>query len=388
MLPETLRPVWAEINMKNAAFNIQQIQKRAGKSEVIGIIKANAYGHGAVEYARMLRANGIKKFGIAALSEALALREGGIKEPIIMLGLTPNMYLDTIMKYNITPVISTYENAKALSDLITSGQVPISFDSLDDSDKTKEIYVAVDTGMGRVGFLRDEAGIEAIERISKLPNIRIAALFSHFAAADEKDKTYANMQLDHFNRVYDALTKRGVNIPVRTIANSAGIIDLPESHFEAVRPGIILYGCYPSEEVNKENVALKPVMTVKANITLLKTVPKGSSISYGCIFTTERESIIATLPLGYADGYPRFLTGKARVIINGQYAPIVGKICMDQCMIDVTDVPGVKEGDEVILLGSDGNLSIFAEELGDKSSTINYEILSRMGNRIPRVYID
>ncbi len=373
MLLEALRPVWAEINLSNAGHNIEQIKKRAAKSEVIGIIKANAYGHGAVEYANMLIEHGIKRVGVAAISEAAALREGGIDCPIIMLGLTPAMYHPAILEYNITPVVSNFENAKSFSDL--------------SKDKEIELWVAVDTGMGRVGVQPNEEGINEIQKISQLPNVKIGALFSHFAKADETDKSYTKQQIAHFTHVYDELIKRGVHISQKTIANSAGIIDHPEAHYDIVRPGIILYGCYPSDEVDKSIIDLKPVMTIKANITLLKKVPSGTLISYGGIFETKRESLIATLPLGYADGYPRALTGKTHVIIHGQFAPIVGKICMDQCMIDVTDIPNVKEGDEVILLGTDGKLTISAEELGQKTGTINYEILSRMGNRIPRVYV-
>jgi len=273
------------------------------------------------------------------------------------------------------PVTASYENAAAISKAAKA------------ANKVIEAFVAVDTGMGRIGFLPDVESIEEFKKISMLANLKIKGLFSHFATADEKDKTYAEQQLSHYNHIYEELKMAGVDIPLRTFANSPAIMEIPAAYFGSERPGIVLYGCYPSQEVDRNQLSIKPVMSVKANIVHLKKVQPGFSVSYGRRFTTGRESLIATLALGYADGYPRYLSGKGRVIVNGVYAPVVGNICMDQCMIDVTDVPDVKLGDEVVLMGSQGGLTILADEIGEKTGTINYEIVCAFGQRLPKVYV-
>jgi alanine racemase len=375
MWKEALRPVWAEINLSNLDYNIKQIRQKVGGKEIIGVVKADGYGHGSIEVSKVLLENEVKTLAVATLQEAITLREGGITCPVIMLGITPELYADTLLKYNITPVTSSYENAAAISNAAAA------------SDKVISAYVALDTGMGRIGLLPVDETVEEIRRISQLSNLKIKGLFSHFATADEKDKTYAELQLSHYNAIYDKLKLAGVDIPSRTIANSAAIMEIPSAHFDAVRPGIVLYGCYPSQEVDRNQLSIKPVMSVKANIAHLKRVPSGFSVSYGRKFTTERESLIATLTLGYADGYPRCLSGKGRVIVNGVFAPVVGNICMDQCMVDVTDVPDVKLGDEVVLMGSQGDLTILADEIGEKTGTINYEIVCAFGQRLPKVYV-
>ena len=375
MLKEALRPAWAEINLNHLDYNIKQIKAKAGDREIIGVVKADGYGHGSVEVSKVLLENGVRTLAIATLQEAITLRENGITSPIIMLGLTPELYAGTLLQYDITPVTSSFINASSISDAAKA------------AGRTIEVLAAVDTGMGRIGVLPNAEGAAEIVKISKLPNLKLKGLFSHFATADEKDKTYAEMQLSQFQLFHRFLKDSGVEIPFLTLANSAAIMEIPAAHFDAVRPGIILYGCYPSSEVDRNQLSIKPVMSVKANIIHLKKVPPGFSVSYGRKFTTERESLIATLALGYADGYPRYLSGKGRVIANGVYAPVAGNICMDQCMIDVTDVPNVKLGDEVILMGSDGDLSILADEIGDKTGTINYEIVCAFGQRLPKVYI-
>lgn len=375
MWKEALRPVWAEINLSNLDYNIKQIRQKVGGKEIIGVVKADGYGHGSIEVSKVLLENEVKTLAVATLQEAITLRKGGITCPVIMLGITPELYADTLLAYDITPVTSSYENATAISNTAAA------------SDKVISAYVALDTGMGRIGLLPVDETVEEIRRISRLSNLKIKGLFSHFATADEKDKTYAELQLSHYNAIYDKLKLTGVDIPSRTIANSAAIMEIPSAHFDAVRPGIVLYGCYPSQEVERNQLSIKPVMSVKANIAHLKRVPPGFSVSYGRKFTTERESLIATLTLGYADGYPRCLSGKGRVIVNGVFAPVVGNICMDQCMVDVTDVPDVKLGDEVVLMGSQGDLTILADEIGEKTGTINYEIVCAFGQRLPKVYV-
>ncbi|NLY71643.1 MAG: alanine racemase [Clostridiales bacterium] len=375
MLKETLRPVWAEINLKAIEHNINEIRRIVGETEIIGVVKADGYGHGAIEVSKVLLDNGVSTLAVATLSEAIDLRKAGFKCPIIMLGLTPSVYHHVLLDYDITPVLASYMETRVLSKLAVEAK------------KTVEILLAVETGMGRIGFMPNKDSITEITGIKQLPNIKIKGIFSHFATADEKDKTYSYQQIEIFNQFYKDLEDAGIPIPFKTLANSAAIIDLPEAYFDAVRPGIILYGCYPSDQVDKSKINLIPAMTLKANIVFLKRVPKGFPISYGRKFVTERESLIATLPIGYADGYPRFLSGKGRVIVKGQYAPVVGNICMDQCMIDVTDIPGVRKYDEVVLIGSQGDKTILADEIAEKTGTINYEIVTRIGKRVPRVYV-
>jgi alanine racemase len=376
MYKEALRPVWAEIDLSCINHNINAIKKRVGKTPIIGVVKADGYGHGAFEVSQVLSSNGVSALAVATLQEAIELRSKGIDVPIIMLGITPWHYQKTLIDYNITPVVSSYSDTRALSAAATEVK------------KTVDVLIALETGMGRIGFLPSKESINEIVGINSLPNINVVGIFSHFATADEKNKDFSLAQIKAFNKLYSELLAAGVPIKFRTHANSAAIMELPDAWFDAVRPGIILYGCYPSNQVDKSIIDLKPAMSLKANIVFLKKVPKGTSISYGRHFITEKESLIATLPLGYADGYPRFLSGKGRVLIHGQYAPVVGNICMDQCMVDVTHIPGVKKYDEVVLMGSQGDKEILADEIAGKTGTINYEIVCRIGKRVPRVYVN
>ncbi|MCI7618838.1 MAG: alanine racemase [Firmicutes bacterium] len=377
MYKEALRPVWAEINLSNLDYNIKNIKAKIGDREMIGVIKADAYGHGSVKVAEVLRENGCKTFAIATLQEAVTLREAGAKEEIIMLGLTPDMYADTIVNYDITPVVCDFANAKAFSDAAAK------------AGKTVSGLIAVDTGMGRIGYLADELeyAVEDVKKIAALPNFKIKGMFSHMSTADAFDKTYSHQQEAKYNKFYEALTAAGIEIPFRTLANSASIMELPTVYFDACRPGIILYGCYPSDEVDVNQLSIKPVMSVKANIVHLKDVPAGFSVGYGRRYISEKPSKIATIALGYADGYPRPYSSQAKVIVNGVIAPIAGNICMDQCMIDVTDVPDVKVGDEVIVMGTDGKNTILADDIAKATGTINYEITCAFGQRLPKVYV-
>lgn len=378
MYKEAIRPAWVEVNLSNLDYNIKNIKAKVGEDrEIIGVIKADGYGHGSVEVANVLRKNGVKTFAVAALSEAIRLREHGVKEDIIMLGLTPDLYADTIVQYDITPVVCSASNAAAIAE------------SAQKAGKVVEGLVAVDTGMGRIGYLPDDPeAISDIQEMEKLKGFQIKGLFSHFATADAADKTYARQQEAHYQAFYEKLVAAGVKIPMKTFANSAAIMEIPSVHFDAVRPGIILYGCYPSSEVDKNQLSLKPVMSVKANIVHLKEVPKGATVSYGRKYTAPRKSLIATLALGYADGFPRPYSLVGKVIVNGVFAPIAGNICMDQCMVDVTDVPDVKVGDEVIIMGSDGTNTILADDIGDATGTINYEIVCAFGQRLPKIYVE
>lgn len=377
MYKEAIRPVWAEINLSNLDYNIKNIKAKLGSgTKIIGVVKADGYGHGSVKVAEVLRANGVDTFAVSTLQEAIVLREAGATEQIISLSLTPNFYSNVLVEYDITPVISSLENARAISK--TAAEV----------GKTVSGFIAADTGMGRIGYLTwDENAISEIKEISQLPNFKIAGLFSHMSTADSADKTFSRQQEQCFNEFYDKLIAAGIEIPMRTFANSASVMELTSVYFDAVRPGIILYGCYPSDEIDKSSLSLKPVMSVKATISHLKDVPAGFSVSYGREFISKRPSKIATIALGYADGYPRPYAPKGEVIVNGVKAPLAGNICMDQCMIDVTDVPDVKVGDEVIVMGSDGKNTILADDIAKATGTINYEIICAFGQRLPKVYV-
>ena len=379
MYKDAIRPAWVEVNLSNLDYNIKNIRAKIGDRDMIGVIKADAYGHGSVKVAEVLRENGVKIFAIATLQEAITLREAGAREEIIMLGLTPDMYADTIVNYDITPVVCDAANAAAIDAAAAA------------AGKTVSGLIAVDTGMGRIGYLPDDANIDAavedVKKIAALKNFKIRGLFSHMSTADAFDKTYSHEQEAKYNKFYDALTAAGVEIPWKTLANSASIMELPTVHFDACRPGIILYGCYPSDEVDVNELSIKPVMSVKANIVHLKDVPAGFSVGYGRRYISEKPSKIATLALGYADGYPRPYSQFAKVIVNGVMAPVAGNICMDQCMVDVTDVPDVKVGDEVIIMVTDGKNTILADDIAKATGTINYEICCAFGQRLPKVYV-
>ena len=377
MYKDAIRPAWVEVNLSNLDYNIKNIQAKAGGRPLIGVIKADAYGHGSVMVANVLRENGVKTFAIATLQEAVTLREAGAEEEIIMLGLTPDMYADVIVDYDITPVVCDATNAKAISDAAAA------------KGKTVHGLVAVDTGMGRIGYLADdiENAVFDVKKIAQLSNFKIKGLFSHMSTADAADKTYSHQQEEKFNKFYDALIAAGIEVPLKTLANSASIMELPTIHFDTVRPGIILYGQYPSDEVDRNELDIKPVMSVKANIIHLKDVPENFSVGYGRRYISEKPARIATLALGYADGYPRPYSAHAKVIVNGVLCPIAGNICMDQCMVDVSEVPNVKVGDEVIVMGSDGVHEISAEDIAKATGTINYEICCAFGQRLPKVYV-
>ena len=378
MYKEALRPAWAEINVSNLDFNIKKIKEKVGPGiKITGIIKADGYGHGSVKCATVLRSNGIDSFGVATLSEAIKLREAGFSlEQIMVLGLTPDPYADVLVDYNLTPVVCSYENAEAINRMARK------------AGKTLDCYIAVDTGMGRIGYNpEDPSSVEDVKMITTLSNLKIEGLFSHFATADAADKNYAHMQENRYASFYKALSGADIFPPMKALSNSAAIMEIPSAHFNQVRPGIILYGLYPSNEVDRNQLELKPAMSVKANIVHLKKVPAGTSISYGRKWTAQTDSFIATIPIGYADGYPRPYSSKAEVIVNGVKAPIAGNICMDQCMIDVTHVPYVRIGDEVTVMGKDGIFEISADDIAEATGTINYEIACAFGQRLPKVYV-
>ena len=374
-LDET-RPVWAEINLDNLAHNISEVRKLTYKDALVtAVVKANGYGHGSVEIAQTFLDNGADRLAVAVLTEAIELRKAGFTVPILILGYTPTTLFEQVIEYDIIQTIYGYDDARILSEKATK------------LNKKATVHIKIDSGMGRIGFLPTDETVEEILKISKLPNLYLEGIFTHFAKADEIDKGHANTQYKKFTSVVKKLEEKGINIPIRHVSNSAAIIDLPDFNLNMVRAGIMIYGLKPSDEVKLDRVDLKPAMTLKARISHLKTVAKGTGISYGQIFVTERESKIATIPIGYADGFTRMLTEKAEVCINGKRAKIVGKICMDQCMIDVTDIEDVKVGDEVVLFGYGKEGYPHVDEVAEKLGTINYEIVCMVGRRVPRVYI-
>ncbi len=377
MFRRTLRSAWAEIDLKNLGYNVESIQSKVGLgSNIIGVIKADAYGHGAVMVSNVLREKGIDTFAVATIPEAIELRKAGATEEIIILGLIPDICIEAIVQYNLTPVVTSFEFASLLSNFARENETTI------------EGYLIIDTGMGRLGFMPDHPStISEIYKIHCLDNFNIKGLFSHFATADKKDLDYLKVQEYRFETMTEDLREAGINIENRTFCNSGGIMQAPESYFNSVRPGIILYGVYPSEEVDKSILPLKPVMSIKANLVYIKKVQKGESIGYDRKFITERDTLVGIIPLGYADGLRRSYSSNGKVILNGRYAPIIGNICMDQAMVDLTDLPSASVGDTVTIMGEDGLLSITADDIARESDTISYEILCGFGMRLPKIYM-
>lgn len=371
------RSCWAEIDLNAIEHNMKEIRRIVNpNSKIAAIIKADAYGHGSVRVAQSALMSGAEILTVSALDEALELRQAGILAPILILGYSEPIYAPFLVEHEITQTVFNYEAAKAISDAAVT------------LHKLAKVHIKIDSGMGRIGFLPNEKSYAEIERISQLPNLEIEGIFTHFSSADETDKAYTHMQYHRFREAIDALKARGVEIPIVHCANSAAIIDFPEYHCDMVRAGIIIYGVRPSDEVDYKKINLVPAMSVKARISNIKFLPANEAISYGRKYITTKEQKIATIPIGYADGYSRRLSNKSSVLINGQKAPIIGNICMDQCMVDVTDIQGdIKVGDEVVLFGSQGDKSISVEELAAMLDTIPYEILCDIGRRLPRLYV-
>jgi alanine racemase len=368
------RPCFAEINLDNFRHNFREVKRLTQGKKIFGVIKADGYGHGAVELARILDEENADYFAVAVLKEALDLRKNGFKTPILVLGFTPPNFAKEIVENDITQTVFSFASAQAISNEAIR------------QNKTAKIHIKVDTGMGRVGYPAEDIAVSEIKRISKLDNIYVEGIFSHFATSDEVDKYFAYRQLEKFEQMIYKLLREGIEFEIKHLCNSGAIIDMPEAYFDAVRPGIMLYGYYPSHEVKKERLTLKPVMTLKANIAHIKEVPDNTSIGYGRTFYTNRVSKIATLPLGYADGFSRLLFRKAKVIVNGVPCSVVGRICMDQCMIDVTECSNVEIGDEVTLIGDSNGISNNVDVIAKHLGTISNEVLCMISKRVPRVY--
>jgi len=365
---------YAKIDLDAIEYNIDNVLEKLGdKSKLLAVIKADAYGHGAVEVGKLLEGK-CDFFGVACVEEAVELIKAGIKTPVLVLGYVSAEFYDVVVRYSIRIPVFSYDSAKALSE-----------ESLRQR-KTTPFHFCIDTGMSRIGFQTTEESADICKKITQLPNIEAEGIFSHFATADESDLTKAKAQRERFKNFISMLSKRDVEIPIKHLNNSAGIMVFDE-YFDMVRAGIITYGLYPSEEVDKSLLDIRPAMEWKTHISHIKTLEKGREISYGGTYTVEKPSVIATIPVGYADGYPRCLSNKGRVIVKGQYANIVGRVCMDQFMIDATDIPDVSLDDEVTLVGKDGAAVLSMEEVSNLAHSFNYELPCRVARRVPRVYI-
>lgn len=369
--------VHADIDLSAVLYNMDSMhQNLKNETKMTAVIKTNAYGHGAKEISEILEPlDYLWGYAVATVDEALELIKSGRKKPFLVLGISFEEDYEAIVENDIRPAICRFEAAKALSDIAVS------------LNKICNIHIKIDTGMSRIGFQVNEESADEIARISQLPNINIEGMFTHFARADELSKEPAYKQLDLYMEMLSMLRNRGVEILIKHCSNSAGIVEISDANMDMVRAGITLYGLWPSEEVSKDIIDLKPVMSIRSQITYIKKLDKGRSISYGGTFTADRDMLIATVPVGYGDGYSRGLSNKGYVLIHGQKAPICGRVCMDQFMVDVSSIEGVKEGDEVTLLGKDGDLCITMEELGELSGRFNYEFACLITDRVPRIYI-
>jgi alanine racemase len=362
---------YAKIDLSAIRDNFRTIREKAG-APVMAVVKADAYGHGAVPVAQMLEKD-CAFFGVATVAEALELRHASIQKPILLLGHTPVRYYDIVVKEDIRPAISCYEQAQALSrEAVRQG-------------KTAAFHFAVDTGMSRIGFQVTEESADFCAKIAQLPGLYAEGLFSHFATADTEDLTRTQKQAALFAAFDKMLKDRGVEIPLRHLDNSAGIMHFG-CHYDMVRAGIVLYGLYPSEQMDKTLLPLKPAMSWHTEVSHVKTLEPGREISYGGTYVTEKPTVVATIPVGYADGYRRSLSNRFYVLIRGKRAPILGRVCMDQFMVDATDIPGVQAGDGVVLMGTDGSETISAEALGAAAGSFNYEQVCDLSRRVARVY--
>ena len=369
---EQYRPVWAEINLGALKRNYSRLARQT-VSELMPIVKADAYGHGVIPVVRALRDCGAKRFGVALLEEALEIKRIFPELTLMVLGITPLEASDMLVREDVIPGISSLANAEALSAAaVKQGQ-------------TARLHVKIDTGMGRIGFRLDD--VADIFALAKLPNLFIEGIYMHFASADDADLSIARDQLELFNEVCRTLAEMGLTIPIRHAANSAALIQLCESHFELVRPGVIMYGLPPSPVVGYA-ADVEPVLSWKAKISHIKQIEPGETVSYGRTFTAAAPTRVATIPLGYADGLRRTLSNSGEVLVRGKRVPIIGRVCMDQTMLDITAVPEAAVGDVVTLIGRDGDESIDAADMGDKIGTINYEVTCGISKRVPRIYLD
>lgn len=365
---------YAKVDLDAISHNIDEVRKKVGDEVwILAVIKADAYGHGAVKVADKIR-DKVQYFAVATVEEAIELREAGETLPILILGYTSPSQYDLIVKYDITQTIYSLDTARELNNVATK------------LGKKGKIHIALDTGMTRIGFVMKEESISDVVEISKLENIYLEGMFSHFSCADMYDKEYSKKQMQRYDWFADELEKRDVEIPVKHLCNSAGIIEFESHRFNMVRAGIIIYGLYPSDEVRTDEVMLKPALKWVSHVVNVKTVEAGEGVSYGATFVTKAPTKIATISVGYADGYSRGLSNKGRVIIRDEYAPIIGRVCMDQMMVDVSHIPDVAIEDEVILAGKSESKELSVEEVSALSGSFNYEFVCDINKRVARIY--
>lgn len=369
--------VCARIDLDAVEYNIEMMKKNVREgAKMIGVIKTDGYGHGAVQIARMLSPKEyIWGFAVATLDEAAVLCRAGIQKPVLVLGCVFPDQRQEMIKRDIRMTLYTEEMAEEVSELAVKMK------------KKAYIHIKLDTGMSRLGFMIEDETVEIITRISRLPNLVLEGMYTHFAKADEIDKAFTRQQIKNYMWMKDALTEKGVTFPYYHCCNSAGIIDVPEADLDLVRAGISTYGLYPSNDVQKENVPLKPAMELISHVAHVKWVEAGTPVSYGGTYITDRRTKIATIPVGYGDGYPRSLSNKGYVLIHGKKAPILGRVCMDQFMVDATEIDNVKYADKVTLVGNDGGEQLSVEVLSDLSGRFNYEFVCDIGKRVPREFI-
>lgn len=361
-----------KIDLDAISANFDAICTKAGVP-VMAVVKADAYGHGAIQVARLLQ-DKCAFFGVSSMLEAMELRRAGLHTPILILGHTPVNAFPAAIEEGIRPAIFHYEDALALSAVAVA------------AGKTAPFHFAVDTGMSRLGFQMTEASADLCAEIAKLPGLVPEGLFSHFATADCEDLTRSRQQAERFDRFCQMLQQRGVQIPIRHMNNSAGLMNF-DRHYDMVRAGIVIYGMYPSSEVSPERLCLKPALQFLSRVTHVKTLPAGREVSYGGTYVTTKDTVVATVPVGYADGYRRSLSGRFHVLIHGRKAPIIGRICMDQLMVDVTGIPGVRVNDRVTLVGRDGDEEITMEQIAAAADSFNYEFVCGISRRVPRIYV-
>ncbi len=370
------RPTWVEISLDALRHNLRAFRSALpAEMRIMAVVKADAYGHGAVQIAKECIAEGASYLAVAFMDEALELRRAGIEAPVLVLGYTPAEAVPLAVKYRITINVYSMDVLEALA-------------KRGPEEPSVKIHIKVDSGMGRLGLNRTEDAIAFIERALSLPGVEVEGLFTHYACADEADKAYTREQFSKFERVAGHFREKGISFPYVHAGNTATAIDTPEISYNMVRLGIGMYGLYPSDEVDMERVKLRPVMSLKTRIVMLKSMEEGAGVSYGALYHASEGEEIATLAVGYADGFSRMLTGKAHALIRGKRVPVVGRVCMDQCMISLQDVNGAEIGDEVVLFGEQDGLVLPAEELAEKLGTVNYEIVCMISHRVPRVYTE
>ncbi|MEE1228532.1 MAG: alanine racemase [Lachnospiraceae bacterium] len=371
---EKYQRTYCEIDLDAIRTNVINIKKKAGDVKVAAVVKADGYGHGAVPIANYVK-DLIDYFAVATVEEGVELREGGIELPIMTLGYVSPKQYDLNLKYDIEQTIYSLETAEEMSRQAV------------EAGKTAKIHIALDTGMTRIGISPDEKGLQLVKKIAALPGIKIQGLFTHLSCADMSDQTYTYGQMDRYDHFVELLDGAGIEIPVKHLCNSAGIMEFDHHRYNMVRAGIILYGLYPSDEVHYENLPMCPALSWKAHVVNIMHPEMNRGISYGATYVTDHPCTIATVSIGYADGYPRSLSNKGWVLIHGKKAPIVGRVCMDQTMVDITDIPDVKIEDTVTLIGSDGDARISVEDMADLAGSFNYEFICDISKRVPRDYI-